>query len=189
MKKKIAYFIIAMAPGIVSISCNRNTSNNPKTVAESHNDDKFNNAGEERNAQYLVDQYSSGLYELKSAEVAKTRAVHKDVKQLAEKIADSHKKLNEEIKKLASSQQVTLPDDLSPNQHDKLQNMMEKKGNDFDKEFVDQMVSFHKDDITNLEKASRTEKDAALKTFATNTLPVIRGHLDSATTLQDRLKK
>ena len=189
MKKKLFYLFSAlMVVGIGIYSCGRSNSKNPKSVAESQNEDKMSKSSDETRAQYLVDTYSSALYELKAAEVAKTRAAHKNVKILADKIAKSNQKLNDQIKKLASSKNVSLPDDLTPNQHDKLQSMMEKKGSDFDKEFIDQMVSYYKDDVSKLEKVSNEENDPAFKTFASSSLPVVRGHLDTATTLQDHLK-
>jgi putative membrane protein len=60
---------------------------------------------------------------------------------------------------------------------DKLANL---EGKNFDKAYMDHMVSDHKEDISLFEKASKNAKGQELKDFATRTLPTLKMHLDSA---------
>ena len=64
--------------------------------------------------------------------------------------------------------------------------LSEKK--DFDKEYIDTMVDDHKKDIKEFEKMSSDVQDGDIRTFITNTLPVLRKHLDSCTAIQGSLK-
>ncbi len=50
----------------------------------------------------------------------------------------------------------------------------------FDKNYIDMMVSDHNDDIDLFEKAVKNSKDSAFKNFAAKTLPTLYKHLGAA---------
>ena len=64
-----------------------------------------------------------------------------------------------------------------------------KKGADFDKAYINAMIDDHQEDIDEFKKESTDGKDADLKTWATNKLPTLQGHLDMAKTTKSGLKK
>nr|WP_246229545.1 DUF4142 domain-containing protein [Mucilaginibacter humi] len=63
-----------------------------------------------------------------------------------------------------------------------------KKGADFDKAYVDKMVSDHKSTVDLFESESKNSKDADLKGFADKTLPTIKAHLEHINAIHDGLK-
>jgi putative membrane protein len=51
------------------------------------------------------------------------------------------------------------------------------------------MVDDHEDDIDDFEKIANTGTDPDIKTFASQKLPTLRKHLDSAKAINQSLKK
>jgi putative membrane protein len=116
-----------------------------------------------------------GQAEVQVAQLATERATNPDVKQFAEKLVTDHTKANAELSSLASSKNVKVDQD---NDKDHLYKKLEKKsGNDFDREFVEEMVDDHEKDIKMFEKAASDAKDADVRNFASKTLPTLREHL------------
>jgi putative membrane protein len=109
------------------------------------------------------------------AQLAAERATNPDVKQFAEKLVTDHTKANAELTSLASAKNVKVDQD---NDKDHAYKKLEKKsGNDFDREFVEEMVDDHEKDIKMFEKAASDAKDAEVRNFASKTLPTLREHL------------
>jgi putative membrane protein len=50
------------------------------------------------------------------------------------------------------------------------------------------MVKDHEKDVKEFEKAAKDAKDPDVKTWATNTLPTLKHHLDMARTTQKKVK-
>ena len=57
-----------------------------------------------------------------------------------------------------------------------MEELMEKRGKDFDRAYVSMMKDDHKKDVSEFENASKKLADAALKNFAAGTLPVLQKH-------------
>jgi len=86
---------------------NAETKTDTKEVAEDHNEAKFDKT-DEKDAQRVVDAYSSGLYEIRLADTVSKYAVSKEAKNLAAMLGDAHRKINAELKGLAEKKQITV---------------------------------------------------------------------------------
>jgi putative membrane protein len=168
--------------------CDRNRNPDPVKSAEESNNAKFDKAGEE-DAQYVVNAYSDGLFEIRMAERIKDRASTSDVKELANSMITSHSKLNDDLAALAQRKQISLPQDLTAAQQSEIDRIAEKSGRDVDVAYVDKLVSMHKDAISLFEKVSANGNDPEIRTQFNAALPELRHHVDMAMNVQDRLKK
>ncbi|NEU07598.1 DUF4142 domain-containing protein [Flavihumibacter sp. R14] len=65
--------------------------------------------------------------------------------------------------------------------------LSQKSGAEFDREYMRMMVQGHIEAVSLFEQAA-SSRDADIKNFATNTLPVLRDHLQSAQTILGSLK-
>jgi putative membrane protein len=164
-----------------------NTNKDPKEQAEDINDEKFNNEGEKA-ADKLVDAYSSNLFEIKASEHALTRASLPEVKKLAGMLAEAHKKMNEDVERLAQTKNVTLPTDLSDDERKKIEKLSEKTGINYDKEYADLMEDKHDEAVKNYEKMADKGDDAEIKQWAAQTLPQIRSHQDMVEATRNTVK-
>ncbi|PWT98162.1 MAG: hypothetical protein C5B52_12700 [Bacteroidetes bacterium] len=166
----------------------RADSADSKKTAEEHNNAKFDKVGE-KDAKYVVDAYEAGLFEIRMADTAKEYATTKEGKSLAEMMYTGHAKLNEELRNLAKKKQISLPDDVTSAQSDKLKNIRSERRINFDKKYASAMVDGHKDAINLFEKASKECTDGDLANWFSAALPDLRKHLDAAMNAEEEIKK
>jgi putative membrane protein len=185
--KTTTTFIIA---AILSISAckNENTnSNDPKDIAEEHNEAKFDKA-KEKDAQFLVDAAELDLMEIKLGELAQNQAVNDSVKELGKILLKDHQKSLKELQVLAGKKMVTIPSEITEKGRDSYNKLLEKKAAEFDEFYCDEMVKGHKDAIDKFEKGATDAEDVEIKNWANKQLPVLRTHLDKAMNYRDNLK-
>lgn len=117
-------------------------------------------------------------FEIQLAPIAQENAGSDQVKQMAQKIADDHRKANEKLEKIAASQNVALP--TKAVKESEIKKLSKLKGAAFDREYVKAMVRDHKHDIKEFQKEASKGKNPQVKQFASNALPTLREHLQLA---------
>jgi putative membrane protein len=160
-------------------------------------DNNMNNQGDStRNAQGTVDDKThtfmndaaeAGMAEVEIAKLAKDRAQNPRVKNFAEMMIKDHSDANNKLQTIARDKSVTLPSTLGKHQ-DHLEDLSKKNGAEFDKAYMKMMVNGHEDVVKEFEKCSQNGTDPDVKTFAAQTLPKVRMHLDSAKAINKALK-
>lgn len=121
-----------------------------------------------------------GMMEVQAGTLAQQNAKSQRVKDFGSMMVTDHGKANEELKSLASANNIAVPTALLP-EHQKHMDMMSKmKGDAFDKHYIDMMVNDHKKDIDEFQKEANSPGNDAFKGFAAKTLPTLLKHLDSA---------
>ncbi|CAN5508920.1 hypothetical protein BH11BAC2_BH11BAC2_18910 [soil metagenome] len=188
-KQLIAKCMYACSLSVLMISC----SNNPKTedskdVAKEHNEAKFDNKAED-DAKFLVNAAEINLMEIQLGELATTKGMNAETKELGKMMVSEHTKNFEDLKALAALKMMTIPMAVTEKGQDAYNKLQKKSGNDFDKEFCDMMVDGHKDAIDLFEKAEKNVADAEIKSYVSATLPALRSHLDNCMKNQDLMKK
>jgi putative membrane protein len=99
-----------------------------------------------------------------------------------------HSKDKEKLIKLAAAKNITVPEQAGANFKKHIDEITSKKGIEFDKAYISFMVGDHKDDISEFEKETKDGKDADIKSFALQGLPVLAHHLAMAKSLNEKLK-
>jgi putative membrane protein len=84
---------------------------------------------------------------------------------------------------LASSKGVTLP-----NKEVDTDKWEKRSAKSFDEEYMEKMVSDHKDAVDLFEKEAKKGDDVQLTAFASKTLPTLQAHLAKAQDLKKMLK-
>ena len=82
---------------------------------------------------------------------------------------------------------MKLPTDMDPKQQAAYEKLSKLSGSDFDKAYVKYMVKDHEEDVKDFTKESTKGKDDKIKGFASDTLPVIQGHLDKIKGIQGKM--
>jgi len=173
--------------GFATLTSCSNESKDSKEAAEDMNEAKFNK-DDEKDADCLVNAYSSNMFEIKMSENAAMNATTADVKKLAGMIVEAHTRMNSDVKMLADKKQVTLPSDLTDEQRNKIEKLADKTGIDYDKEYVSIMKDKHEDAIKTYEKYSEKCVDADIKTWAGQSVPEVRSHLDMVESTWNTIK-
>ena len=125
---------------------------------------------------------------MQAGQNAASNATNADVKTFGQRMVTDHSKANDELKQLATTKGLTLPASLSADTQKKVDDLSKKKGKDFDKAYMDNMVKDHEKDVAEFEKESKSAQDPDLKAWVTKTLPTLQDHLKMAKETQKKVK-
>jgi putative membrane protein len=170
------------------VSCTKSSNDDSKDVAEDQNEEKFEDASLEDDSEFAVSAADAGMMEVQLATLALSNGSSAKVKEFAQMMLDDHKKANDELKALAQKKNISLPGALSEEKQKKYDDMSKKQGQDFDKDYCDQMVKDHKDVVNMFEKARDGAKDAEIKAWASEKLPTLQHHLTMAEQMKEAEK-
>lgn len=131
---------------------------------------------------------AGGMAEVALGRLAQQKATSEQVKQFGARMVADHGKANDELKRIASSKGVQVPTSLDK-KHQKVMDKLDKlSAAEFDRQYMKDMVSDHKEDISDFKKQAKSGKDEDLKAFAAKTLPVLEDHLKMAHAAEKAVK-
>jgi len=137
---------------------------------------------------FLSDAAEGGMTEVELGKLAQQKSKNPDVKKFGQMLVEDHSKANAEVKSLASKKNINLPTGMGSHQstYDKLKGL---NGDEFDEEFIEDMVDDHEKDVSTFQKESQNSTDPDVKAFAAKTLPVLQKHLDTVKGIQSKMKQ
>lgn len=193
MKKINLLFVTIAAAGLLQ-ACHSNKDS--KASADSANTAKADTAKKDStasavdkdDAKFAVAAANGGMAEVELGTLAQQKAANQKVKDFGGMMVSDHSKANDEMKALAKSKGITLPDSIDSKEQKVKNDLSAKTGADFDKAYVSNMIDDHKEDIKEFEDASKNLKDPDLKAFAVKTLPTLKMHLDAIQKIHDSMK-
>lgn len=115
--------------------------------------------------------------------LAVTRGSHAEVRDLARDILVYHKAADADLARLAAAAHVTLPEP-KPAPLDK---WSRKDVGEFDRDYVDQVISSHNDTISLLEAAARKAEAPDIAAYARHHLVPLQAQLRAAKELRKQL--
>jgi putative membrane protein len=151
--------------------------------------DSSNNASEVgqtmKDKMFLRKAAEGGMAEVKFGQLAMQKASSDDVKAFGQKMIDDHTMLNNEMAPIADSLGVRVPKTINKEdqaEYDKLNGL---SGNDFDTEYLTQMVKAHRKDIREFRMEAANAQDPTLKDAVEKGEKIIHEHL----TMVDKLAR
>ncbi len=129
---------------------------------------------------FIIKAASAGMAEVQAAQLAQQKSQSQTVKDFAAKMISDHTANNTQLTTLAGQKGVNVPSGLNDKDQaeiDKLTKLEEPK---FDKVYLKGQVKDHKSMLALLQKEAKSGKDADLKSFAEQTIPVVQSHIDMA---------
>ena len=127
-----------------------------------------------------------GMAEVEMGKLAAEKASSPAVKAFGQQMADDHTKANDELRRVADKQNLTLPGNMTAKQQATYDMLKTKTGAEFDKAYVDAMVKDHEEDVKAFQREADKGKDEQIKAFAAGMLPVIQGHLEKIKAIQSK---
>ncbi|CAM4287088.1 putative membrane protein [Pedobacter westerhofensis] len=127
-----------------------------------------------------------GMMEVDAGKVA-MKSTNPKVKAFAAQMVADHSKANAELKALAMKKEIILPAEYPSEEKAHMDMMKKMTGADFDKHYIDMMVTDHDKTIA-LFKTGAMAQDKEVKDFANKTIPVITGHFEKAKAIQAGMK-
>lgn len=130
-----------------------------------------------------------GLAEVELGKLATEKASSDDVKKFGQRMVDDHGKANDQLKQLASSKGIEIPNALSAKDKAIKSRLEKLSGEQFDKAYMNDMVKDHTQDVSEFKKESTSAKDSDVKSFASQTLPTLEEHLKQAQNIAPKENK
>ena len=142
------------------------------------------NSGDTR---FAKEAAAGGMAEVQMGQLAVQKASNERVKQFGQRMIDDHTKAGNELKNVASKDNISLPSELNP--HDKLiyDNLSKLEGAAFDHAYMQDMVKDHQADVNEFQREASNGANPDLKSFATTTLPTLQEHLRLARETENSL--
>ena len=134
-------------------------------------------------ATFAAKAASDGIMKVELGDVAQ-KSENDEVKKIGSMMVADQTKTDSALKSLASGKNLVLPDSMSTEDQQKVNELLKKTGDEFDRAYIDMMVDGHIGDIDLFKKEGQQGKDADMRSFASGTLPVLEKHLDAARTAQ-----
>lgn len=136
---------------------------------------------------FLLTAASSNLLEIQSGQLAAQQAADADVKKFGQMMVSHHTKATQQLQSVATPLGVTMPQAMMPVHQAMADRLANKTGKGFDEAYMDMMETAHKMDIAMFEAKSKSAQTPAVKTFAANTLPMLRSHATLANNLEKKV--
>jgi putative membrane protein len=129
---------------------------------------------------FAAEAASGGMAEVKLGQLAEQKGSSASVKAFGQKMVTDHTKAGEELKKVAQEEGMTLPDGISKADQMTYDRLAKLNGAQFDAAYAQAMLKDHQADVAAFEKQASSGSNAALKQFASRTLPTLKEHLKMA---------
>ena len=136
---------------------------------------------------FINEAAQGGLAEVELGQLAVQKASSDDVKKFGQRMVDDHSKANDQLKELAASKGINLPQAPNAKQEATKDRLSKLSGEQFDKAYMRDMVQDHKKDVAAFQAESTLGRDTDVKNFAAQTLPTLQSHLKEAEDVTPRV--
>src|SRR5438067_7311711 len=123
---------------------------------------------------------SDNIAEIEAGKMAASKAQSPDVKKFAQQMVQDHSKMLDDLKSLAKSKGVALPDNAPMKDMAQSKLLERKSGGEFDKDYMEHMVKDHEKNAKDTENIAAKAKDPQFKSAVQQASGKIREHLQMA---------
>lgn len=143
-------------------------------------------SGTSADTKFVKEAAIGGMTEVQLGKLAVKNASSEKVKDFGQKMIDDHTKAADELKSVASKDNITLPTVLDPKHQAIVDKMSSLNGTAFDRAYMQNMVKDHQQDVNDFQREANNG-NGDLKSFAGKTLPTLQEHLKLARDTQTSL--
>jgi putative membrane protein len=136
---------------------------------------------------FLAKAAQSDQNEIALSKLAEQKATDPAVKAFAEKMIAEHTKMTEGMKPFAESWGVTPPTGPDEDCQKELDKLNKLSGKDFDKEYIDQMVTDHSKALSAFTKEAKDTKDVKFQAVVIQDKTAVAAHKNMAYDLKQKL--
>ncbi|HEV2577419.1 MAG TPA: DUF4142 domain-containing protein [Acidobacteriaceae bacterium] len=169
--KRVSYFMCCAAMGATALMFTQTSK------AQATDQDK----------QFLTNASQGNYDEIQLGKLAEQKATNPAVKNFGRRMVTDHTKLTEKMKPYAESWGIAAPTALSSDAQKEYDDLQGRSGNDFDKKYIDDMVSDHGKDLDAFTKEVKDTKDAKFRTSVEQGKSVVAAHKNMAYDLKKKL--
>jgi len=129
---------------------------------------------------FALEAAQGGMMEVELGRLATQKAASQAVKDFGQRMVTDHGKANTQLMQIASQKGISLPKALPANMKQERDKLAGLSGAEFDRMYMSHMVKDHEKDVKKFEMEAEKGNDPALRSFAQETLPTLRQHLELA---------
>lgn len=129
---------------------------------------------------FVTKAAAGGAAEVQMAQLAQSKASSPAVKDLANKLLADHTTANDNLKPIATKDNITWPTGMDAKAQSEYNKLQALSGSDFDREYVNYEIKDHKKDISAFQHEVDHGTDSDVKTWASENLPKLQEHLRMA---------
>lgn len=145
-------------------------------------------AGATQEAAWIKKAVIGGMAEVEMGRLAQEKARNPEVRKFGKHMVEDHSKVNDELMIIAEKKGVTPPSQLDAKHMAKKKELMEAKGADFDKKYMESQVQGHREMIAFFEQGAKNNK-GEIKKFASGKLPALKKHLKMAQSVHTQVAR
>jgi putative membrane protein len=176
--------LVCLSPVMLGQSSNGNATptHNPssKSSMKTGSNEQASGSMTSSDQKFMREAAEGGLAEVELGKLANEKGSTEEVRKFGQRMMEDHSKANDELKQLASSKGVALPDQLSTKDKMLKEHLAKLNGPNFDRSYMENMLKDHKKDVSDFARESNSGKDSDVKQFASKTLPTLKDHLKEA---------
>lgn len=122
----------------------------------------------------------ANLAEIKLGNLAEQQGTTQTIKDFGKRMVTDHSNAEDSLKTAAASGKIELPTTLDAKDQAVYDRLAKLSGEAFDRAYALDMVRDHRGDVAEFRHEANDGKDAAIKAFASKTLPTLETHLKLA---------
>ncbi|WP_462265546.1 DUF4142 domain-containing protein [Mucilaginibacter sp.] len=136
---------------------------------------------------FITNANEAGLTEITAANIALKNSSNAQVTQFAKMMITDHTEMGNKLKKLAADKYVSITNSVNEEHRNMINVLSTKTGADFDKAYMQMMVSDH-EKVIELFRDGSTNTNAAINTLSKDDLPKLENHLSEAKKILSTIK-
>lgn len=136
---------------------------------------------------FMKDAAQGGMAEVEMGKMAAQKSQNPEIKKFGQMMAADHAAAGKELEALAAKKNITLPKDVGSHKS-AMDSLAKESAADFDKAYVNAMVSDHEADVSAFQKQADNAADSDVKAFAAKTLPTLKKHLETIKAIEAKMK-
>jgi putative membrane protein len=189
--KKIGAVIAVLLSACVFQACSykgiNNDTTNGDTIAVQDTSSTLNLSVDEDDLEFAQKAANGNIDEIALGKLALQKGSSKQVKNFGAMMIKDHGKADSKLALIAKAKDINLPKMPDTATQRTITILSAKSGNDFDKAYINYMISDHEKDIALFTDESKKLQDPDLQAFAIKTLPVLQAHLDAINAVHDSM--
>jgi len=126
--------------------------------------------------QFVMKASAAGLAEVNLGNLGAQKGNSAEVKKFGQRMVDDHTKANKELATIADKKRYKIAERMDKTHQDAADKLAKLQGNEFDREFIRQMVKDHEEAVALFTAKAKDASDETLKEFAAKTLPTLKEH-------------
>jgi len=144
-------------------------------------------AASDDDKKFLATAAQSDQNEIALSQLAQQKATNPAVRAFAEKMVKEHTQMTDSMKPFAESWGLTAPSGPDEDHQKEIDKLNGLSGNDFDKEYIDQMVTDHSKALSAFTTEAKDTKDVKFRAAVIKGKTAVAAHKNMAYDLKKKL--